>query len=145
MNGLLRSVAVVESATSSGFMAPLHAHDADEAVHVVEGGITLYAGEKTVRLEAAETFLVPRGVAHTYRADSSPARSLFTTVTPSAGRYEDFLRATGPVTVGPSGAAVWAGSEDARAVGAVATAASISVYGPPGLLPTGAETAAQAA
>jgi len=144
MNGLLRSVAVVESATSSGFMAPLHAHDADEAVHVVEGRITLYARETTVTLEAGETFVVPQGVAHTYRADSSPARSLFTTVTPSAGRYEDFLRAAGPPARGPAGAPVWS-EEDLAAVAAIAAEADVTVLGPPGMLPADVETAARAA
>jgi hypothetical protein len=126
-------------------MAPLHAHPADEVVHVVEGCLMIFAGSELVRLGAGEAFVVAEGVAHTLRVESRQARFVFTTFTGSAGRYEDFLRATGPVTLGPSGFAVWAGVEDARAAGAVAAAANVSVCGPPGMLPAGAETAARAA
>jgi hypothetical protein len=126
-------------------MPPLHAHPADEVVHVVEGSLTVFAGSDVVRLGAGETFVVAAGVAHTLRVDSHQARIVFTTFAGSAGRYEDFLRATGPVTVGPSGSAVWAGVEDARTVGAVAAAANVSVYGPPGLLSARAEKAPRAA
>lgn len=138
-------VAAVETSTSSGFMAPLHAHEADEAVHVLEGSITIFAGAGTARLEAGATFVVPQGVAHTFRADSPRARAVFTTFTPSAGRYEDFLRAAGPVAFGPSGAAEWSRDEDAGAVAAIAAAAQVTVLGPPGWLPAGAESSARAA
>ena len=138
-------VVTAERTASAGFMPPLHAHAADEAIHLVEGRITVFAGADVVALGEGETFVVPEGVAHTFRVDSGRARLVLSTFAASAARYEDFLRATGPVTVGPSGAAVWAGIDDARAVGAAAAAANISVYGPPGLLPAGAETAVQAA
>jgi hypothetical protein len=137
-------VVTAEQIASSGFMPPLHAHAADEAIYLVEGRLTVFAGADVVTLGEGEAFVVAEGVKHTFRVDSSRARMVFSTFAASAGRYEDFLRATGPVIVGPSGAAVWAG-EDARAVGAVAAAAGISVHGPPGLMPTDAEIAAQAA
>jgi mannose-6-phosphate isomerase-like protein (cupin superfamily) len=138
-------VVTAERTAASGFMPPLHAHPADEVVHVVEGSLTLFAGPEAVTLGPGETFVVAEGVAHTLRVESRQARMVFTTFAGSAGRYEDFLRATGPVTLGPSGSAVWAGVEDARTVGAVAAAANVSVYGPPGMLPAGAETAPRAA
>jgi len=90
-------LASVETSAAEGFMAPLHAHEADEAVQVLEGAITVYAGEESVRLQAGETFVVERGVAHTYRADFPQTRFVFTTLTRSASRYESFLRAAGPV------------------------------------------------
>lgn len=129
-------IASVEVSAAPGFMAPLHAHAADEAVHVLEGRLTVLAGDETVRIGPGETFVVGQGVAHTYRADVR-ARFVFTTFTPSAGRYESFLRATGPVA--PGGA--WSTDEDAATVAAVAAAAEISVFGPPGLLPPGVERA----
>ena len=138
-------VVTAERTVPAGFMPPLHAHAAGEVVHVVEGRLTVFVGAETVNLEAGETFVVPEGVAHTLRVESSQVRLVFTTFARSAGRYEDFLRATGPVTLGQSGSAVWAGGEDARTAGAVAAAANVSVYGPPGMLPTGAETASRAA
>lgn len=130
-------LAAIESSASPGFMAPLHAHAADEAVHVLEGSMTVYAGEEVVRLGAGETFVVRQGVAHTYRTGPDGARSVFTTFARSAGRYEDFLRAAGPL---PAGAPAWS-DEDAAAVGAVAAAADVTVFGPPGVLPADARTA----
>jgi quercetin dioxygenase-like cupin family protein len=130
-------LAAIECSASPGFMSPLHAHAADEAVHVLEGSMTVYAGEEVVRLVAGETFVVRQGVAHTYRTGPDGARSVFTTFARSAGRYEDFLRAAGPL---PAGAPAWS-DEDAAAVGAVAAAADVTVFGPPGVLPTDARTA----
>ena len=138
-------VVTAERTIASGVMPPLHAHAADEAVHVVEGRLAVFAGADVVALEAGETFVVAEGVAHTFRVESGGARVVFSTFAASASRYDEFLRATGPVTLGPSGSPVWAGVEDARAVGAVAAAAGVSVYGPPGMLPAGAEPAARAA
>jgi quercetin dioxygenase-like cupin family protein len=138
-------VVTAERTVAPGFMPPLHAHPADEVVHVLEGRVTVFAGSEVVRLGEGETFVVAESVAHTLSVESRQARIVFTTYANSAGRYEDFLRATGPVTVGPSGSPVWAGAEDARAVGAVAAAAGVSVYGPPGMLPAGAEIAVRAA
>jgi quercetin dioxygenase-like cupin family protein len=120
----------VEAAVAAGFMAPLHAHEAEEAVHVLEGGLTVYAGDATVALRSGETFVVPAGTAHTYRAEEGRTRAVFTTLTSSPGFYESFLRATGPVAPGDA----WA-DEDEAVVTAVAAAAQTAVYGPPGALP----------
>jgi Cupin domain len=129
-------IASAEVLAAPGFMAPLHAHPADEAVHVLEGRLTVYAGDETVRIGRGETFVVRQGVAHTYRVDVG-ARVVFTTLTRSAARYESFLWATGPVAAGGT----WSTKEDEATVTAVAAAAEISVFGPPGLLPPGSERA----
>ena len=68
---------------------------------------------------------------------TSSARAVFTTLTSSAARYESFLLATGPAVPGGG----WSTDEDAAAVAAVAGAAGISVFGPPGMLPAEAEHA----
>jgi hypothetical protein len=120
----------VEVTTSAGFMPPLHAHEADEAVEVLEGELTVYSAKAVVHIGAGETFVVPAGTAHTFRAERD-TRSVFTTFTPSASRYESFLHAAGPVAVGGG----WSTDEDAVAVRAVAIAARISLQGPPGTLP----------
>jgi quercetin dioxygenase-like cupin family protein len=138
-------VVSVERTDASGFMPPLHAHPADEAVHVVEGSLTIFAGHEVVSLDAGHTFVVAGGVAHTFRVESRQARAIFATLTGSAGRYEDFLRATGPVALDSAGAPIWARSEDASATGAVAAAAGVSLVGPPGALPAGVRIAARAA
>jgi quercetin dioxygenase-like cupin family protein len=124
-------LASVEMSISAGFMAPLHAHEADEAVHLVEGQLTIYADGATVRLGPGETLVVERGMLHTFRAGPARARAVFTTFTRSPARYENFLRAAGPVA--PD--AGWAAAEDEATVTAIAAAARIELLGPPGTLP----------
>jgi Cupin domain len=123
-------LASIEVSASTGFMAPLHSHRADETVHVLQGRLTVYAGAEAVQVGPGETFVVRRGLAHTYRVEAD-ARSVFSTLTPSAGWYESFLRAVGPVA--PDG--TWSTAEDAATVTALAAAAEVSLYGPPGMLP----------
>jgi mannose-6-phosphate isomerase-like protein (cupin superfamily) len=121
----------VEAAAPAGFMPPLHAHEADEAVQVIEGAVTVFAGAERVDLAPGESFVVPAGVPHTFRAMGAPAQAVFTTVTASPGSYESFLRATGPALPGGG----WSGDDDEAVVAAVAAAARTAVHGPPGALP----------
>ena len=62
---------MIESELAYGEMPPLHVHGADESFHVFEGSLTVYLGEDAVRLDAGETFVAPRGLPHTYRAESA--------------------------------------------------------------------------
>jgi quercetin dioxygenase-like cupin family protein len=130
-----RRPAVVESSAPAGFMTPLHTHRSDEAVHVLEGRMTIFAGADAIRLEPGETFVVAEGVAHAFLAESSRTRAVFTTYASSPGRYGDFLRAAGPVAIDPFGAPAWSHDEDAGAIAAIAAAADVTVLGPPGTLP----------
>jgi mannose-6-phosphate isomerase-like protein (cupin superfamily) len=128
----MRDTTLVEQeiAAASGFMAPLHAHSTPEVVRMLEGSMTVFAGADTVRLERGQSFVVPEGVAHTFRAESSRARAVFATSAPSASRYEDFLRA-----VGPPSTRGWSQPEDGAAVASIAGAADVTLIGPPGMLP----------
>lgn len=131
--------AVAESTVVAGLMPPLHVHEADEAVRVLEGAMVLYAGEETVQLTAGESFVVPGGVSHTLRALSGRVRFLTMSLVRSAGAYEDFVRALGaPVSAG----GVAPTAEDEATMRAFAAPSGIEVLGPPGTLPAAAETAA---
>ncbi|HMJ00382.1 MAG TPA: cupin domain-containing protein [Gaiellaceae bacterium] len=55
---------------------PLHTHPQDESYIVLDGRLTLQAGEQRIELEAGATAVVPTGVAHTFRVDSDTARVL---------------------------------------------------------------------
>jgi quercetin dioxygenase-like cupin family protein len=106
---------------------PLHTHPQDESYIVLEGRMTVKAGDDRFVLKPGGTAIVPRGVAHTFRVDSDTARVLVLS-TPSdierlvrdAGvpataptlppadlpqssleSLEDIFRAHGQVTVGP--------------------------------------------
>ena len=45
-------VVTAERTAASAFMPPLHAHAADEAIHVVEGRLTVFAGADVVTVAA---------------------------------------------------------------------------------------------
>lgn len=123
------SLTVVESTLAAGLMPPLHSHEMDEAFHVLDGSVVVYAGGETVRLEAGESFVAPRSVPHTHRAATERARWLSMTFASSAGRYEDFVRAVGT----PLADAL--ADEDEAALLAFAAPSGIAVLGPPGMLP----------
>jgi quercetin dioxygenase-like cupin family protein len=55
---------------------PLHTHPQDESYIVLEGRLTVRAGDERFELEAGGTAVVPMGVAHTFRVDSDTARVL---------------------------------------------------------------------
>ena len=55
---------------------PLHTHPQDESYFVLEGRLTVQAGERRFVLEAGAAAVVPMGVAHTFRVDSYTARVL---------------------------------------------------------------------
>ncbi len=55
---------------------PLHTHPQDESYFVLEGRLTVQAGEQRFHLEADAAAVVPMGVAHTFRVDTESARVL---------------------------------------------------------------------
>ncbi len=130
-------LAVVERNLTAGAMPALHVHEDDEAFYVVEGTMTLHVAGEAVRLEAGDAFLAPRGVPHTYRADSQRVRYLAMTWVRSVGRYEDFLRgvARPAPALKASDRRRWPSPDDEAALTAMAAANRITVLGPPGVLP----------
>jgi quercetin dioxygenase-like cupin family protein len=55
---------------------PLHTHPQDESYFVLEGRLTIQAGERRFHLDTGGAAVVPMGVAHTFRVDSDAARVL---------------------------------------------------------------------
>src|SRR3954454_13626871 len=55
---------------------PLHTHPQDESYFVLEGRLTLQAGEQRFELERGGAAAVPIGVPHTVRVESETARVL---------------------------------------------------------------------
>src|SRR3954451_6656352 len=55
---------------------PLHTHPQDESYFVLEGELTLEAGERRVKLGPGGAAVVPASVGHTFRVDSDTARVL---------------------------------------------------------------------
>src|SRR5438552_10391466 len=55
---------------------PLHTHPQDESYIVLDGRLTVHAGEQRFELAVGAAAVVPMGVAHTFRVDSDVARVL---------------------------------------------------------------------
>ena len=55
---------------------PLHTHPQDESYVVIEGRLTVQAGDERFELEEGAAAMVPMGVPHTFRVDSDGARVL---------------------------------------------------------------------
>jgi quercetin dioxygenase-like cupin family protein len=68
--------ALIEFLFPHGASPPLHTHPQDESYVVLEGELTLVAGEQRERLEAGSAAVVPMDVPHTFRVDSDGARVL---------------------------------------------------------------------
>jgi quercetin dioxygenase-like cupin family protein len=68
--------ALIEFLFPRGASPPRHTHPQDESYIVVEGLLTVQAGERRFALGPGGTAAVPMGVPHTFRVDSETARVL---------------------------------------------------------------------
>ena len=74
--------ALIEFLFPRGASPPLHTHPQDESYIVLEGKLTIQAGERRSVLGPGGVGVVPMGVAHTFRVDSDGAR-VFVLSTPA--------------------------------------------------------------
>jgi quercetin dioxygenase-like cupin family protein len=124
--------ALLESTGPAGDHTPLHVHHLDdESFYVLDGQLTLWAGDEKHVLRAGDSVFAPRGIPHTLRVDSD-ARWL---VTSTPAGFEAFVRSVGTPDPGP----LPSPDELAR----IAAQHGIEILGPPGMLP--AELGARAA
>jgi quercetin dioxygenase-like cupin family protein len=68
--------ALIEFLFPHGASPPLHTHPQDESYVVLEGRLTLVAGDRRRELAEGGAAVVPIGVPHTFRVDSETARVL---------------------------------------------------------------------
>ena len=68
--------ALIEFLFPRGASPPRHAHPQDESYIVVDGRLTVQAGERRFELGPGGTAAVPMGIAHTFRVNSETARVL---------------------------------------------------------------------
>lgn len=84
-------ISVMESLARRGDSPPYHVHRTeDEVFHLIEGELVLLVDGRTMRVQAGETHLAPKGVPHTYCVVSERARWLVVT---THGDFERFVRA----------------------------------------------------
>lgn len=68
--------ALLEFIFPHGASPPLHTHPQDESYVVLEGALTIQAGDDRFELTAGGVAAVPTGVPHTFHVDSDTARVL---------------------------------------------------------------------
>jgi quercetin dioxygenase-like cupin family protein len=68
--------ALMEFLLPQGASPPLHTHPQDESYVVLEGRMSVQAGDTVVELEAGGAMTVPMGVAHSFWVHSETARVL---------------------------------------------------------------------
>jgi quercetin dioxygenase-like cupin family protein len=81
--------ALIEFLFPHGASPPRHTHPQDESYVVLEGRLTIVAGEQRFTLEEGGAAVVPIGVPHTFRVDSETARVL---VLSTPAGLEDMVR-----------------------------------------------------
>ena len=130
---------VLEMVAPPGDQPPLHVHhDSDEGFYVLEGEVTVWAGDERHELGPGQFALGPKGVPHTYRVGpDGPARFL---VTASDGSFARFVQAYG--VPAPRRELPPREAPDAERLGRLAAEHGIELLGPPGMLPAHLATAA---
>jgi quercetin dioxygenase-like cupin family protein len=128
---------VLEVAMPQGAMTPLHVHDEDETIFVLEGRMTFYVGVDVVSVSAGGCFVAPRGLPHTYRVDS--AEGARWQVVTTHGRYERFVdtvAVSADADADELAAPAPFGVREAVAVTAAAARNGIEILAPAGVLPS---------
>jgi quercetin dioxygenase-like cupin family protein len=73
-----RQYSLVEILAPDGYEGVLHVHHfEDEGFYILEGEMTLYVGEQTIKAQPGSFLFGPKDVPHAFRVDSGPARLLF--------------------------------------------------------------------
>ena len=68
--------ALIEFVFPHGASPPVHTHPQDESYVVLEGELTIAAGDERFQLGPGGAAVVPLGIPHTFRVDSETARVL---------------------------------------------------------------------
>ena len=83
---------IVEVLMPQGASPPRHTHPADEAFTLLDGTLVFVSGEERFVCETGASWVVPRGVEHTFRVETETAR-LVATYAPAG--MEQCFRAAG--------------------------------------------------
>src|ERR671917_1723397 len=69
---------LVEILAPEGFASPLHVHHfEDEGFYILEGEMTFYVGDQTIKAHPGSYLFGPKDVPHAFTVDSGPAKLLF--------------------------------------------------------------------
>jgi len=125
-------VSILDHRVPHGDSPPLHFHrNEDEIFHILEGEFRVKVKDQEQRVCPGDIMLAPKGMPHTYRAES-PQGGRFLTVTVH-GDFERFVRAMGRPAQRP-GLPEAAGAPSPEAIQTLTQAAAqygIEIVGPP--------------
>jgi mannose-6-phosphate isomerase-like protein (cupin superfamily) len=83
---------LVEVLEPEGADGPLHVHHReDEGFWILQGELTFRIGDATLKVGPGSFIFGPKGVPHSYRVESGPARLLYIL---SPGGFEEFILAS---------------------------------------------------
>jgi mannose-6-phosphate isomerase-like protein (cupin superfamily) len=124
--------AVLDTRAPKGHMPPLHIHHReDETFILLEGALTVYAGDEIVELAPGDTVLAPKGLAHTFRVDSETARWLVACAPAGFDRFVEAVGSPAAEPVLPREIVM----PDPERFEEICRDFSIEIVGPPGALP----------
>src|SRR5215204_2707826 len=73
-----RQYSLVEILAPDGYEGVLHVHHfEDEGFYILEGEMTFYVGEQTIKAQPGSFLFGPKDIPHAFTVDSGPARLLF--------------------------------------------------------------------
>jgi quercetin dioxygenase-like cupin family protein len=121
--------ALLEARDRRGDGPPRHVHEReDEAYYILEGTYTFFIGDETIVGSKDAFVFAPRGVPHTFRADTDTARHLHLI---APGGFEGFLAQIGTKAVDRNTAPVSEEPPDVEAMGKMAAQYGVTIVGPP--------------
>jgi mannose-6-phosphate isomerase-like protein (cupin superfamily) len=89
---------LIESTERRGDAPPFHVHSKeDEGYYVIEGELTFFFGDETVRATTGSFVFAPRNIPHTYRVESSTSRIIAINM---PGGWEGFFAEAGDPAAG---------------------------------------------
>jgi glyoxylate utilization-related uncharacterized protein len=122
---------LIDQLLPPGDQPPLHVHDADEGFLVLEGELSLWAGDDHLVLRPGDFVNAPAGVPHTYRVTSEGRARVI--VSSNTGAFAAFVQAYGEPA--PRRELPEPTPPDAERLGRLAAEHGIELLGPPGMLP----------
>ncbi len=125
---------LVEEIQPPGEWTPLHVHRReDQALYVLEGGVTLYLPGESFTIGPGECAYGPMNVPHIEQFSSSEPLRLLVVNSPAG--FEDFVAAAGEPAVELMLPSPPQEPPDFERIGALAAEHGIEILGPPGTLP----------
>jgi quercetin dioxygenase-like cupin family protein len=121
---------LLEVTVRAGEGSPWHVHpDEDEWFYVLEGEFTIYVGERRLSLQAGAFAFGPKGVPHTFIAETEGARAL---IGFQPFDFEGFLREVGEPATERELPPPLEAPPDMGRLSAIAERNGMTILGPPG-------------